>query len=79
MNVDYEFLLMNDLNFILIFFFCLVGLNSPSGSASKSADDENLQRSQTIGQRIMGNLFLRNLSSKPKSSDASVPSSPVKV
>nr|XP_011461220.1 PREDICTED: brefeldin A-inhibited guanine nucleotide-exchange protein 5 [Fragaria vesca subsp. vesca] len=55
------------------------GLNSPSGSASKSADDENLQRSQTIGQRIMGNLFLRNLSSKPKSSDASVPSSPVKV
>ncbi|XP_024177635.1 brefeldin A-inhibited guanine nucleotide-exchange protein 5 isoform X2 [Rosa chinensis] len=55
------------------------GLNSPSGSASKSAEDGNLQRSQTIGQRIMDNLFLRNLSSKPKSSDASVPSTPVKV
>jgi hypothetical protein len=47
--------------------------------------DGGLQRSQTIGQRIMGNmmdnLFLRNLTSRSKShaSDASVPSSPVQV
>ncbi|XP_035549064.1 brefeldin A-inhibited guanine nucleotide-exchange protein 5 isoform X3 [Juglans regia] len=60
------------------------GLASPSGRALKTADG-GLQRSQTIGQRIMGNmmdnLFLRNLTSKSKSpaSDASVPSSPVQV
>ncbi|KAM1605801.1 hypothetical protein PS2_026498 [Malus domestica] len=56
------------------------GLPSPSGSASKSAEAGNLQRSQTIGQRIMDNLFLRNLS-KPKAipSDASVPSSPIRA
>ncbi|XP_008242137.1 PREDICTED: brefeldin A-inhibited guanine nucleotide-exchange protein 5 [Prunus mume] len=55
------------------------GLPSPSGGAPKSA--EGLQRNQTIGQRIMDNLFLRNLTSKPKgiASDASVPSSPIKV
>ncbi|KAJ7955363.1 Brefeldin A-inhibited guanine nucleotide-exchange protein like [Quillaja saponaria] len=60
-------------------------LLSPSGRASKSADAGGLQRSQTIGQRIMGNmmdnLFLRNLTSKSKAhvSDASPPSSPVKA
>ncbi|XP_059461146.1 brefeldin A-inhibited guanine nucleotide-exchange protein 5 [Corylus avellana] len=58
------------------------GIPSPSGSTLKTVDG-GLQRSQTIGQRIMGNmmdnLFLRNLTSKSKShaSDASVPSSPV--
>ncbi|KAG2691211.1 hypothetical protein I3843_08G000100 [Carya illinoinensis] len=60
------------------------GLPSPSRRALKTADG-GLQRSQTIGQRIMGNmmdnLFLRNLTSKSKgpASDASMPSSPVQV
>lgn len=64
--------------------FILEGIPSPSGSTLKTVDG-GLQRSQTIGQRIMGNmmdnLFLRNLTSKSKShaSDASVPSSPVQV
>ncbi|EXC13619.1 Brefeldin A-inhibited guanine nucleotide-exchange protein 1 [Morus notabilis] len=62
------------------------GLPSPSGRSSKSSEAGGLQRSQTIGQRIMGNmmdnLFLRSLTSKSKAggaSDVSVPSSPVKV
>ncbi|KAF8388657.1 hypothetical protein HHK36_025337 [Tetracentron sinense] len=61
------------------------GLPSPSGRVQKPAEDGGLQRSQTIGQRIMGNmmdnLFLRSLTSKSRShpSDAVVPSSPVKV
>lgn len=63
-----------------------LGLPSPSGRSSKSSEAGGLQRSQTIGQRIMGNmmdnLFLRSLTSKSKAggaSDVSVPSSPVKV
>ncbi|KAK4784611.1 hypothetical protein SAY86_018979 [Trapa natans] len=53
------------------------------GSTKKLAESGGLQRSQTLGQRIMGNidnLLLRNLTSKPKGrpSDASVPSSPAK-
>ncbi|CAN1217020.1 Brefeldin A-inhibited guanine nucleotide-exchange protein 5 [Linum perenne] len=58
------------------------GMPSPSGRSQKP---ETLQRTQTLGQKIMGNmmdnLFLRNLTSKSKSppSEASVPSSPVKV
>jgi guanine nucleotide-exchange factor len=65
--------------------FILEGIPSPSGRDYKAADAGGLQRSQTIGQRIMGNmmdnLFLRNLTSKSKAqaSDASVPSSPVQV
>lgn len=61
------------------------GLPSPSGRTPKAADGASLQRSQTLGQRIMGNMmeniFLRNLTSKSKSpiSDASQPSSPAKV
>ncbi|GAU16778.1 hypothetical protein TSUD_200210 [Trifolium subterraneum] len=61
------------------------GLPSPSGRTPKAADGGGLQRSQTLGQRIMGNvmdnIFLRNLTSKAKSpiSDASQPSSPVRV
>ncbi|RVW77012.1 Brefeldin A-inhibited guanine nucleotide-exchange protein 5 [Vitis vinifera] len=60
------------------------GLPSPSGRAQKAAE-VGLHRSQTIGQRIMGNmmdnLFLRSLTSKSKSrvSDASAPPSPPKV
>ncbi|XP_034700058.1 brefeldin A-inhibited guanine nucleotide-exchange protein 5 isoform X2 [Vitis riparia] len=59
------------------------GLPSPSGRAQKAAE-VGLHRSQTIGQRIMGNmmdnLFLRSLTSKSKSrvSDASAPPSPPK-
>jgi len=63
--------------------FIIVGLPSPSGRSPKTADGGGFQRSQTLGQRIMGNmenLFLRNLTkSKSHVSDASQPSSPVKV
>ncbi|XP_015888964.3 brefeldin A-inhibited guanine nucleotide-exchange protein 5 [Ziziphus jujuba] len=62
------------------------GIPSPSGRTTKPAESGGLQRSQTIGQRIMGNmmdnLFLRSLTSKPKggrASDASAPPSPIKV
>ncbi|XP_026389644.1 brefeldin A-inhibited guanine nucleotide-exchange protein 5-like [Papaver somniferum] len=62
------------------------GLPSPSGQAQKPAEGGSLQRSQTLGQRIMGNmmdnLLLRNLTSKSKSrpSDAvAALSSPVKM
>ncbi|KAK7265505.1 hypothetical protein RJT34_33125 [Clitoria ternatea] len=59
------------------------GLPSPSGRTPRAADG-GFQRSQTLGQRIMGNmmenLFLRNLTkSKSPASDASQPSSPAKV
>jgi hypothetical protein len=63
--------------------FILVGLPSPSGRSQKPAED--LQRNQTIGQKIMGNmmdnLFIRSFTSKSKArvSDASAPSSPIKV
>lgn len=59
------------------------GLPSPSGRSQKPA--EALQRNQTIGQKIMGNmmdnLFLRSFTSKSKArvSDASAPSSPIKI
>lgn len=60
------------------------GLPSPSGRTPRAADGVGLQRSQTLGQRIMGNMmeniFLRNITkSKSRISDASQPSSPVKV
>ncbi|KAE8687589.1 Brefeldin A-inhibited guanine nucleotide-exchange protein 5 [Hibiscus syriacus] len=61
------------------------GVPSPSGRAQKSAEAGNLQRNQTIGQRIMGNMmdniFVRSFTSKPKSptSGTPVPSSPLKV
>ncbi|XP_043689203.1 brefeldin A-inhibited guanine nucleotide-exchange protein 5 [Telopea speciosissima] len=62
------------------------GLPSPSGRAQKPAPEASgLQRSQTLGQRIMGNvmdnLLLRTLTSKSRSppSEVLVPSSPVKV
>ncbi|WRX32521.1 Mon2 [Theobroma cacao] len=61
------------------------GVPSPSGRSQKSAEAGSLQRSQTIGQRIMGNmmdnLFRRSLTSKSKSraSEISVPSSPPKL
>lgn len=61
--------------------FITIGLPSPSGRTPKAADGGGLQRSQTLGQRIMDNIFLRNLTLKSKSpiSDASQPSSPAKV
>lgn len=60
------------------------GVASPSGRSQKSVDG-GIPRSQTIGQRIMGNmmdnLLLRSFTSKSKGHalDASVPSSPAKV
>jgi len=61
-----------------------VGLSSPSGRG-QNADAGGFQRSQTFGQRIMGNmmdsLFLRTLTSKSKSrsEEVQVPHSPAKV
>uniref|UniRef100_A0A5B6ZVK9 Putative brefeldin A-inhibited guanine nucleotide-exchange protein 5 n=1 Tax=Davidia involucrata TaxID=16924 RepID=A0A5B6ZVK9_DAVIN len=60
------------------------GLPSPSGRSQKPAEAGGLQRSQTISQRIMGNmmdnLFVRSFTSKSKNraSDVLVPSSPSK-
>ncbi|XP_057506724.1 brefeldin A-inhibited guanine nucleotide-exchange protein 5 isoform X2 [Actinidia eriantha] len=60
------------------------GVQSPSGRYQKQSEAGGLQRSQTIGQRIMGNmmdnLFVRSFTSKSKThaSDVSVPSSPSK-
>ncbi|KAL4180654.1 hypothetical protein AMTRI_Chr12g233700 [Amborella trichopoda] len=61
------------------------GLPSPSGRAGKLSQAGNLQRSQTLGQRIMGNmidtLLLKNLTfkSKGRPGDVLVPSSPTKI
>ncbi|PPD77214.1 hypothetical protein GOBAR_DD25849 [Gossypium barbadense] len=57
------------------------GVPSPSGRAQKSAEAGSLQRSQTIGQRIIDNIFLRGFTSKPKSptSETPVPSSHLKL
>ncbi|XP_058215944.1 brefeldin A-inhibited guanine nucleotide-exchange protein 5 isoform X3 [Rhododendron vialii] len=60
------------------------GLPSPSGRYQKRSEAGGLQRNQTIGQRIMGNmmdnLFVRSFTSKSKArpTDVSVPSSPAK-
>uniref|UniRef100_A0A2P2KPC1 Brefeldin A-inhibited guanine nucleotide-exchange protein 5 n=4 Tax=Rhizophora mucronata TaxID=61149 RepID=A0A2P2KPC1_RHIMU len=60
-------------------------LASPLGRTQKPAEAAGLQRSQTIGQKIVGNmmdnLFMRSFTSKPKgrASDASIPSSPIKL
>ncbi|XAR51125.1 hypothetical protein NMG60_11005668 [Bertholletia excelsa] len=56
------------------------GLPSPSGSSPKQAEGRDYQRSQTFGQRIMDNLFVRSFTSKSKNrpSDVIVPSSPAK-
>lgn len=62
----------------------LEGVPSPSGRYQKQFEAGGLQRNQTIGQRIMGNmidnLFVRSFTSKSKGrpSDVSVPSSPAK-
>ncbi|CAA0841110.1 HOPM interactor 7 [Striga hermonthica] len=58
------------------------GMPSPSRRAEGTPDSDNhLPRSQTFGQKIIGNLFVRSFSSKPKNfaADAIVPSSPSKV
>lgn len=55
-----------------------VGMPSPSAGATES-DGGSLQRSQTFGQKIMGNLFVRSFTSKPKNLTPEVVSSPSKV
>ncbi|KAK2645141.1 hypothetical protein Ddye_020336 [Dipteronia dyeriana] len=60
------------------------GVPSPSGRSQKSTEAGSLQRNQTIGQKIMGNMmenrFLRSFTrSKSSVPDASIPSSPPKV
>ncbi|XVE53803.1 hypothetical protein DITRI_Ditri03aG0031500 [Diplodiscus trichospermus] len=59
------------------------GTPSASGISEKSTEAGSLQRSQTIGQRIMGNmmdnLFLRSLTSKSKDHEIPVLSSPPKL
>ncbi|KAL2249198.1 UNVERIFIED_CONTAM: Brefeldin A-inhibited guanine nucleotide-exchange protein 5, partial [Sesamum indicum] len=60
------------------------GIPSPSGRTMRPTEDGGVQRNQTFGQKIMGNmmdnLFMRSFSSKPKNrtSDVMVPSSPSK-
>lgn len=57
------------------------GTPSPSGHSQKPTDAGGLQRTQTLGQKIMDNLFARTFTSKSKGqiADVSVPSSPSKV
>lgn len=61
-----------------------VGTPSPSGR-TRPTDGGSLQRTQTLGQKIMGNMmdnmFMRSFTSRPKiqTPDASQPSSPSKV
>ncbi|KAL9673376.1 hypothetical protein QQ045_029632 [Rhodiola kirilowii] len=54
------------------------GLPSPSGRVLNTPEADALQRSQTFGQRIMGNmmdnLFMRSLTSKPKVQSTEAPS-----
>ncbi|XP_068664277.1 brefeldin A-inhibited guanine nucleotide-exchange protein 5-like isoform X2 [Aristolochia californica] len=58
---------------------------SEGPSSPKPAETESLERSQTFGQRLMGNmmdnLLLRNLTSKSRNrpAEALVPSSPTKI
>ncbi|KAL9165509.1 hypothetical protein ABFS82_06G175400 [Erythranthe guttata] len=60
------------------------GTPSPSGRTTRATDDGSLQRSQTFGQKFMGNMmdnmFVRSFTSKPKdrASDVMIPSSPSK-
>ncbi|XP_051121206.1 brefeldin A-inhibited guanine nucleotide-exchange protein 5 isoform X2 [Andrographis paniculata] len=60
------------------------GIPSPSGQTARPPDG-GYQRSQTLGQKIMGNmmdnLFMRTFTSKPKNqdSDAIISSSPSKI
>nr|GMC77338.1 brefeldin A-inhibited guanine nucleotide-exchange protein 5 [Ipomoea batatas] len=59
------------------------GMPSPSGRAKESTASEGLQRSQTIGQKIMGNmidnLFVRSFTSKPKNTNEALVPSPPKI
>lgn len=56
------------------------GTPSPSHGGTRPSDAGGLQRNQTLGQKIMGNI-VRSFTSKPVNftSDANVPSSPSKV
>lgn len=57
---------------------------SPDSASQDGSEARGLQRTQTIGQRIMGNMmdniFVRSFTSKSKNpSESSVPSTPTKV
>ncbi|KAF5761248.1 putative Sec7 domain, mon2, dimerization and cyclophilin-binding domain, Sec7 domain superfamily [Helianthus annuus] len=60
------------------------GQTPSPGKIRKASESAEFQRSQTIGQRLMGNmmdnLFVRTFTSKPKNpaSDAAIPASPSK-
>ncbi|XP_076892587.1 brefeldin A-inhibited guanine nucleotide-exchange protein 5-like [Bidens hawaiensis] len=56
------------------------GQTPSPGKIQKASESADLQRSQTFGQRLMGNLFARSFTSTPKNpaSDAAVPASPSK-
>lgn len=61
-----------------------IGMPSPSGRLEKPTVPEGLERSQTIGQKIMGNMmdnrFIRSFTSKPKiQASDNLPTSPSKV
>lgn len=64
--------------------YVFVGLPSPSGREQKHDDAASFQRSQTFGQRIMGNvmdnLLVRTLTMKSKGrpEEVQLPSPPVK-
>ncbi|XP_059277441.1 brefeldin A-inhibited guanine nucleotide-exchange protein 5 [Lycium ferocissimum] len=60
------------------------GMPSPSGRFDKPTVPEGLDRSQTIGQKIMGNMmdnrFIRSFTSKPKiQASDNLPTSPSKL
>ncbi|PHT86511.1 Brefeldin A-inhibited guanine nucleotide-exchange protein 5 [Capsicum annuum] len=60
------------------------GIPSPSGRSERPSGPEGLDRSQTIGQKIMGNMmdnrFIRSFTSKPKIQASDIlPNSPSKL
>ncbi|KAF3657441.1 Brefeldin A-inhibited guanine nucleotide-exchange protein 5 [Capsicum annuum] len=60
------------------------GIPSPSGRSERPSGPEGLDRSQTIGQKIMGNMmdnrFIRSFTSKPKIQASDIlPNSPSKI
>lgn len=48
------------------------GSSSPSVSTRKPTGSGDLQRNQSLGQRIMGNRFLRSFTSKPKDQEPDI-------
>ena len=51
---------------------CHAGSSSPSVSSGKPIGLGDLQRNQSLGQRIMGNRFLRSFTSKPKDQEPDI-------